>query len=237
MADVTPRARSAHGQPKFHDKRVSMDRDGVRWRGWILLATMLAGCNRTEQVEHYTVLKPPPIERTAVEPSAPPASGEAQDRTLAAIVPLASQGWFFKLTGPKDAVAAHEADFSEFLKSVHFDDQGKPAWDLPAGWQQRPGSDIRFATLLCGADAAGKALEVSVTVLPKSGDDDDYALLNINRWRGQLKLPPIDREQLASESTTLELAGAKARVVNLLGTASASGMRGGPFFPGAGDGK
>ena len=213
--------------------------DGWRSWCWVIPLVALAGCDRPEQIEHYTVLKPPPIDRPAApESNAPATPGEARDRTLAAIVPVAAQGWFFKLTGPKDAVAAKEAEFNEFLKSVHFDEQGKPDWTLPAGWQQRDGSDIRYATLVIGAASAGdKPLEVSVTVLPKSGDDEDYALVNINRWRGQLKLPPIDQEQLASESTTVELNGAKATVVNLLGTASAGGMGRGPFFPGAGNGK
>ncbi len=61
-------------------------------------------------------------------------------------------------------------------------------------------------------------LEISVTALPKPpGDDEEYALVNINRWRGQLALPPIVREQLASETTSVPLEGATATVVNLLG--------------------
>ena len=99
-------------------------------------------------------------------------------------------------------MAAKEAEFNEFLKSVHFDEQGKPAWTLPSGWQQRDGSDIRYATLvLAGDSAAGKPLEVSVTVLPKSGDDEDYALVNINRWRGQIGLEPVTDAAQQCESS------------------------------------
>ena len=198
---------------------------------------LLAGCERADRIEHYTVLKPPPVERPASAASeSPPTPAEVRDRMLAAIVPHESQGWFFKLTGPKDAVAAKESEFGAFLKSVKFDDTGKPSWTLPGGWQERPGSDIRYATLVLG-EADGKLLELSVTVLPKSGDDASYSLVNINRWRGQMKLPPIEREQLPNESTTVELDGTTATVVNLLGTATAGGMGRGPFFSGAGDGK
>ncbi len=200
-----------------------------------------SGCGRTERVAHYRAPKPLPIEAPAVDSSAgsQQSIGEPKDRMLGAIIPVGSQGWFFKLTGPKDAVAVKEADFMTLLKSVHFADDGKPQWTLPEGWRQQPGSDIRYATLVIGP-AEGqdeKPLEVSVTVLPKSGDDESYALVNINRWRGQLKLPPIAKEQLSSESTQIELAAARATVVNLLGTESARGMGGGPFSRGAGDGK
>jgi hypothetical protein len=208
---------------------------------WLLAAP---SCNRPEAIQHYTVLKPPPIDSPVDAPAgaAERPAGEPKDRTLAAIVPVGSQGWFFKLTGPKDAVAAKEHQFVTFLKSLHFSAEGKPEWTLPQGWQQRGGSDIRYATLVLDSDknANGRtsALEVSVTVLPKaSGDDVSYALVNVNRWRGQLKLPPIGKEQLATETTQIELAGAVATVVNLLGTATPGGMGRAPFLSGAGDGK
>ncbi len=136
----------------------------------LLLAIATAGCERSEAIVRYTVDKP--------------RLPETKDRTLGAIVPLASQGWFFKLTGPKDAVAAQFDAFSALLKSVHFSDEAKPQWTLPEGWQERPGSDIRFATLVIGDAGArdGKPLEVSVTVLPRSGDEQKFLLDNINRW-------------------------------------------------------
>ena len=183
----------------------------------LLLAIATAGCERSEAIVRYTVDKP--------------RLPETKDRTLGAIVPLASQGWFFKLTGPKDAVAAQFDAFSALLKSVHFSDEGKPQWTLPEGWQERPGSDIRFATLVIGDGGAGdgKPLEVSVTVLPRSGDEQKFLLDNINRWRDQLGLAPIDIEQLADASMNVSLEGATATVVNLVGTAASKGMGRAPF--------
>jgi hypothetical protein len=211
----------------------------------ILLAVAISllgsalGCDRTERIAHYRAPKPPPIDAPADDsPVAPkPPAGEPKDRTLAAILPVGSQGWFFKLTGPKDAVAAKEADFLATVKSVRFSEDAKPQWSLPEGWQQRPGSDIRYATLVIGPAEDEKPLEVSVTVLPFSGDEDAYALVNINRWRRQLQLPPISKEDLPNESTQIELSGVKSTVVNLVGTESKGGMGGGPFSRGAGDGK
>jgi hypothetical protein len=203
-----------------------------------LLVMTLSGCGDGDRIERYTVRKPTPPESRAAGTSdaRQRPRGEPTDRTLAAIVPHADQGWFFKLTGPKDPVAAQSEAFGALLKSVRFSSEGKPEWTLPEGWQQRGGSDIRYATLVIPSD--DKPLEVSVTALPKPpGDDETYALVNINRWRGQLGLPPIARDQLASESTAIELDGAKATLVDLVGTATAGAMGRPPFFPGAGNGK
>jgi hypothetical protein len=206
---------------------------------WISATTSQTGCEQREAIAHYKVAKAPPNEapQNAVSQAASDQpAGEPKDRTLGAIVPFGEQGWFFKLVGPKDAVAAKNEEFMAFLKSIHFSSQGKPQWTLPQGWQEQGGSGIRFATLLIPAD--DKPLEVSVTALPRTpGDDAGYLLSNVNRWRGQMKLPPITGEQLAGESTQIELAGATATLVNLLGTAAPSTMGGGPFSRGAGDGK
>ncbi len=198
---------------------------------------LVSGCGKPAQVEHYTVAKPEPIRLPAdVAPAAEQPPGEPTDRTLAAIVTHGEQGWFFKITGPKDAVAAQGDAFTTFVKSVHFTDEGKPEWTAPESWQQQPGGSIRFATLVIPAES-GKPLELSVTALPKPpGDDENYALVNINRWRGQLKLPPIELDQLSAESKMLELDGATAILVDLVGTAAPNAMGRPPFFPGAGDG-
>lgn len=215
-------------------------------RFWLLLLSLAAGlmlaagCEKPERITKYTVDKPPPIEepkQPATAESDQPA-GEPTDRTVAAIVPLAEQGWFFKMTGPKDAVQARADDFTALVKVVRFSAEGKPEWSLPAGWSEKDGSQIRFATIIIPA-AAGeneKPLEISVTVLPKSGDDADYILVNVNRWRNQLKLPPIAKEQLAGESTQLDLGGPKATLVNLLGVAAPNSMGRPPFASGAPNG-
>ncbi len=197
----------------------------------------LAGCGKADKIEHYTVRKPVPYEppRAKAHPDTPVESPGEPTRTLAAIVPHDEQGWFFKITGPDDAVAAQSAPFDALLKSVRFSESGKPEWELPEGWQQRRGSDIRFATLVI--PSVDPPLEVSVTALPKATDDEaQYALMNVNRWRGQLSLPPIALEQLSTETRTIELDGATATVVDLLGTAAPNSMGRPPFMRGAGNG-
>ncbi len=169
-----------------------------------------------------------------LSPAAPP-TGEPTDRTLGAIVPLEPRGWFFKLTGPAAAVAAQREMFETFLKTVKFDDDGQPTWTLPEGWQQRPGNSIRYATLVL--PGGEKPLEVSVTALPNAdGDPAGYVLANVNRWRNQLRMPPVDAAALASESTEIKLGAATATFVDLAGHAAPGGMGGAPIFSGANDG-
>ena len=206
----------------------------------LLAPTLLASCSDRPPITSYTVNKPAPLKPLAnphdaglpmtlpsqAAAEAPP-TGEPTDRTLAAILPITPQGWFFKLTGPIAAVAAQEAAFTDFLKTVKFVGD-KPEWTLPAGWQAQPGNQFRFATLVIPSE--GKPLELTVSALPNSGDNNqEYLLVNINRWRGQLKLPPITAEQLPAESTTVDIGGTPASVVNLAGHAAPGGMGRPPF--------
>ncbi len=66
------------------------------------------------------------------------------------------------------------------------------AWDLPKGWTSEPAGGMRYATLKPSGN--GKA-EVSVVTLagPAGGE-----LANVNRWRSQLGMPPIEEAALVS---------------------------------------
>jgi hypothetical protein len=71
-------------------------------------------------------------------------------------------------------------------------------WQLPKGWTQEQGSGMRFATLK--APVPGK-VDVSVVVLPGTAGGE---LANVNRWRGQIGLAPIDEGALGSARTALK---------------------------------
>jgi hypothetical protein len=64
---------------------------------------------------------------------------------------------------------------------------GRPlAWTLPSGWSEtRGGGGMRYATLV----APVPGVDVSVTVL---AGDAGGELANVNRWRNQIGLPPLD---------------------------------------------
>lgn len=89
---------------------------------------------------------------------------------------------------------------------------------------------MRFATIRIKSSAG--PVELSVTSLPKMADEDQLLLDNINRWRGQLKLPPLTLGRLSSESIQMKLdetSGLTATVVNMVGNLTGSGMSSAPF--------
>jgi len=63
-------------------------------------------------------------------------------------------------------------------------------WTLPKGWTEQMIRGMRFATL---KPSATGTLDVSVVVLPGAAGGE---LSNVNRWRGQIGLPPIDEAAL-----------------------------------------
>ncbi len=72
-------------------------------------------------------------------------------------------------------------------------------WSLPKGWSEaQGGGSMRFATFK--PPFAGK-LEATVVVLPGPAGGE---LANVNRWRGQIGLPPLDEAGLAKARTALK---------------------------------
>lgn len=71
-------------------------------------------------------------------------------------------------------------------------------WTAPHGWSERPGTDMRVATLIPPA-AHGKA-EASVAAFP---GDVGGELANVNRWRGQVALPPMTEADLPDARKTV----------------------------------
>lgn len=73
--------------------------------------------------------------------------------------------------------------------------QKKPAglaWSVPKGWKSLPASGVRLATMT--PPGPGKA-ELTITAFPGEVGGE---LANVNRWRGQLALPPIGESELAA---------------------------------------
>jgi len=76
---------------------------------------------------------------------------------------------------------------------------GTLRWALPKGWtESRSSGGMRYATLT--ATAKGK-LDVSVTVFPGPAGGE---LANVNRWRKQIGLPPVEEAALAKDRKTLK---------------------------------
>ncbi|TPW17010.1 MAG: hypothetical protein FD129_540, partial [bacterium] len=91
-----------------------------------------------------------------------------------------------------------------------------PHWQLPAGWQEQPGTGMRFATLI--VEAADPPLEIRVTPLTMAAGD---LLDNVNRWRQQLGLEPVSAMDVGKMVKSLDAGGRTIDYVNLKGVATA----------------
>lgn len=148
-------------------------------------------------------------------------------RILVAMLSHGQTTWFFKMTGEDESVRAQKGAFVEFLKSVEIDytshaDSGprvtsappsRPAWQVPPTWREVPPSQMLLAKFVMPDPEKPKA-EVTVSVL---GGDGGGLVPNINRWRRQLKLEPIQNDSLAQVSTALDVPGRKAILVDMSG--------------------
>lgn len=91
----------------------------------------------------------------------------------------------------------------------------------PAGWKEQ--SDSRPFVVASFQIAEGDRLaEVSIT--PLRGDGGGL-LENVNRWREQIGLARMDEAQLRKDVREIEMAGAKAKYVDLLGPEAAGRPR------------
>lgn len=159
-------------------------------RLWLAAAVLLvSACNREEPIRTYTAPKPP------------------RHRLVGAIVPREGTTWFFKAVGVPEAMEKQRESLRAFFSSVTFD-KGSPVWTLPPGWSDGPASGMRFATLKVNDE-----VELAVTRL--DGDGGGLAA-NVNRWRGQLGLPPLPEAEVAALET-IPVDGAPATLCDFTG--------------------
>ena len=77
-----------------------------------------------------------------------------------------------------------------------------------------------LAKFLLGGDAAAKA-EVTVSVFP---GDTGGLLANVNRWRGQVGLTPLEPADL-KKLASVDVVGGKATLVDVSGVSPKSGQK------------
>lgn len=83
-----------------------------------------------------------------------------------------------------------------------------PAWDVPASWQEVAPSSMRMASFEVREGA--ELLDISVTSFP---GDVGGLTANVNRWRGQLNLPPSTPEAIEQSAQTLRTLSGDATVL------------------------
>jgi hypothetical protein len=86
-------------------------------------------------------------------------------------------------------------------------------WTAPADWKPKTGSSMRKGSYDVGASEGGAA-DLAITAFPGDVGGD---LANVNRWRGQLALPPISDAELPAALTTLSANGVAMKIADLTG--------------------
>jgi hypothetical protein len=180
-----------------------------------LILTTLGGCQKTDPIVTYRV-------PTKVPEQLLP----GKDRMLAAIAPHESKAWFFKVTGPEDAIASIEDEFQTFVKNVAFKDGNPDLSALPRGWRRAGEKPFRYASIDVNVQGegnlAGKQLDISISNLTKQENWDSYVAMNVNRWRGQLGLKNSDEKWAGAEPIDIASADGESVWVDIVGDPSQS---------------
>jgi hypothetical protein len=161
-----------------------------------------------------------------VDLSSPEAASPRQ-RMLAAIIPHAGRMWFFKMTGPHEVVSAQKTNFDAYINSLKPGDAGAPTqtagagqpaapaapaappaghftlktYKAPQGWRELPNQKPpRAAAFEIGPPDQKAELVVTFFAQNNTGSFLD----NINRWRNQLGLAPVnDPKEAQMEDITV----------------------------------
>ncbi len=89
-----------------------------------------------------------------------------------------------------------------------------PEWTVPDGWTEQPVTQFLNAKFSANGDG-GTKVDINVSVSP--GDGGGVAP-NINRWRGQLGLPPWSEAEVDKNAVAVDAVGTKAILVDFQGT-------------------
>ena len=192
-------------------KIVSIPASQIGWGVWTGFLVFLWGCGESK-IQHYRVPKTVPVEvAQAVVKTSP-------ERLLVAMLKSDNQFWFFKLTGMNNVIETGKDEFLQFIQSVRFGPQAdsiepKISWTVPPGWISLPASGMRYATFQVPVHES--RLELTVTPL---GPEAGALLPNVNRWREQLGLSPVQESELPMFTKTFEVDGRPVTLVDIMST-------------------
>ncbi len=87
----------------------------------------------------------------------------------------------------------------------------KITWSAPTEWKEQPLTQMRQGSFLV-TGKNGETADMSVVTFPGDAGGD---LANINRWRGQINLPPIAEPDLKKLIQPLDLNGSTVKVIEM----------------------
>lgn len=88
------------------------------------------------------------------------------------------------------------------------------AWTAPAHWQAKTGSAMRKGSYAIPGDG-GVAADLAITAFP---GDVGGEVANVNRWRGQIQLPPVSEQEVRESITRVEHNDLAMGIVDIVST-------------------
>jgi len=118
-----------------------------------------------------------------------------------------------------DAAALSEPAASQQRPPLHASAGGAGTlrWDVPEGWQAIAAGQMRVAAY----QVSPQHPEVVLTVIPL-GPEAGELLANVNRWEGQIGLPPSKPQDLPRVVKRIEVAGKAVDLIDLSGPENAN---------------
>lgn len=95
------------------------------------------------------------------------------------------------------------------------------SWTAPAHWKPKAGSAMRKGSYAISG-AGGVEADLAITAFPGDVGGD---LANINRWRGQISLPPIAASELAGATEHIDANGLHMTFFDLANSSGENPMR------------
>ena len=167
-----------------------------------------------------------------IEGHVPDPDAAKDGRIVGVIAETDNEAWFFKMRGNPALAAIEKEDFFKWVGSVKPADPAAPTppaavptvpppaadgsvtWQLPDGWKPAPtAGSMRYATINISA-ADGATAELAVSHFPGDVGGD---LENVNRWRQQAAMDPVDAADLAPLITRLTAGPQTINLIDITG--------------------
>jgi hypothetical protein len=170
----------------------------------LLTALILGGC-RDREITSYRAPKDP-------APAAIPAAASANPGALPEGHPP---------IGPAAGPASSGTPGDSMANTAVPTGSGTFAWTAPAHWTAKPLGPMRKGSFAVkGAD--GTEADLAITAFP---GDTGGMLANLNRWRGQISLPPITDAQVDAALEHFDGDGLHFDIADFAGTANGAPTR------------
>lgn len=168
----------------------------------LLLCLIGTGCS-DPKIETYRVKKDPAAAPAVAAAATPPASAAPATAPAASTAPAPASA--ATVAAPDRAAMANTAVATAKGQGLQ--------WTAPANWTPKAGSAMRKGTY--AIKGAGGEAELAITAFPGDVGGD---LANVNRWRGQVGLGPINSAELASSINRFRAHSLEIAVVDILGS-------------------